>query len=233
MEAIIFANQCDDQLKKHIGEIPTSMAAINGKPLIYYVISFLVDHGFDNAIIIVGDMHDIVEDYVGYEFHGMRINYSQIKKNNSITSAILKAAKEIKSKEVFLLNASAFFQVPYELMKDTFLQHKAEVLMALKKGSDKQLGFAVAIDDNFRVQSISETSEKKEKLIFGGTCAMQKRAIEKSIDQLVNLFNGERPEMPLTSTGSYGLPLDNFYFHLATADDYLKSHEEFSNHKIR
>lgn len=233
MEAIIFANQCDDQLKKHIGEIPTSMATINGKPLISYVISLLVDHGFDNAIIIVGEMHDVIEDYVGYEFHGMRINYSQIKKNSSLTSAILKAVKQIKSKEVFLLDGSVFFQVPYDQMKDTFLQHKANMLMALTNGSNKRLGFAVNIDDKFRVQSISEKSEKKEKLIFGGTCAVQKNSIEKSIDELVNLFNGKWPDMPFAAIDSYGLPLDNFYFHLATADDYIQSHDEFRDHKIR
>ncbi len=74
-KAVVMAAGKGVRLRPYTDDRPKVMIDVNGKPLIYYLLRNMKAAGIDEANLIVGYMKEVIEDYFGESFQGMRLNY--------------------------------------------------------------------------------------------------------------------------------------------------------------
>ena len=74
--AVILAGGKGTRLSTVRADIPKPMMPVLGKPLLEYQIELLAAHGFKQVWLIVGHLHEYIQEHFGHgENHGIRIDY--------------------------------------------------------------------------------------------------------------------------------------------------------------
>ena len=77
MKAIILAGGLGTRLKKIIGnDIPKAMALIGGEPFLAHQLRMLKFQNINKVVISVGHLANVIQDYFGDEFEGIKIRYA-------------------------------------------------------------------------------------------------------------------------------------------------------------
>ena len=63
MEAIILAGGFGTRLRPAVADLPKSMANINGRPFLEFLLDRLIQSGVTHVILSVGYMHEIIMDH--------------------------------------------------------------------------------------------------------------------------------------------------------------------------
>ena len=77
-EAIILAGGLGTRLREVIGEdIPKSMAPVDGRPFLEYLLAYLDKWGVDRVIMATGNKHEAIEEHFGDRYNDQEIIYSR------------------------------------------------------------------------------------------------------------------------------------------------------------
>ena len=129
MEAIILAGGFGKRLKSKIKDIPKPMAPINGRPFLEYIMQKLLNYGFDHVVLSVGYKSEVISDYFGDNYFGIRISYVKETSPLGTGGAIKLALTKSKEDHIFIINGDTYFDIDF-LQIDRYWQlHKKPIIV--------------------------------------------------------------------------------------------------------
>jgi len=103
---------------------PKCLVKIANKPIIQHNLENL--HGLvDEAIVVVGYMKEMIKDFLGSEFHGIRITYVEQKEQLGTAHALLAAEKSIKGRFMVMMGDDIY----YRRSMESLLPHRNALLV--------------------------------------------------------------------------------------------------------
>lgn len=138
MEAIILAGGFGTRLKNVVSNVPKPMAPMNdtGRPFLTVLLKKLKEEGVTHVVLSTGYMSDIIENYFGREYAGIRIDYSVEKVPLLTGGAVKMALSKCQDDIIFVMNGDTYFDVGLASMYEFHIQQRADFTVAVKKMHD-------------------------------------------------------------------------------------------------
>jgi len=223
-EAIILAGGFGTRLQSVI-DVPKPMAPINKKPFLAYLLDYLSFYNFTTIHLSVGYKHELIQDYFGENYKGIKINYVIEKSPLGTGGAVKKALSNVKTENVFIINGDTFFQVDFDELELYHYKKKAEVTMALKPMINFDRYGTVNFDYNFRINNFAEKKFCTEGNINGGTYLINTHCLDKI---KLKTFSLETDffEKQFKKQLFYGFICESYFIDIGIPNDYTKAQLE-------
>ncbi|MEM3562598.1 MAG: bifunctional sugar-1-phosphate nucleotidylyltransferase/acetyltransferase [Candidatus Freyarchaeota archaeon] len=165
MKALVLAGGTGKRLYPITETLPKAMIPLAGKPVLEYVIEYLVHTNLNDIIIVVGPKKEQICDYfsTGKDF-GANISYVEQKSPLGVEDAILTALPVLEKEEEFLIVHSDFV-ASSEIIRRAIEYHKgldSDATIVITLVDDPTLYGAVEIDENAKIKKIIEKPKKEE-----------------------------------------------------------------------
>ena len=131
MEAIVLAGGFGTRLASRLKGVPKPMAAVAGRPFLEILLLQLRHAGCTRAILSVGHLHTVIQDYFGSVFHDMEIDYAIESSPLGTGGAIRLALEQAREEAVLAMNGDTFRQIDYAGMMRLHLAVGAAATMAI------------------------------------------------------------------------------------------------------
>jgi len=112
---ILSGGKADQSICQVFGDVPTALIPVNGKPIIFHVISGLIELGISEVYITVGFQKDKIINYVekNQKFIGLKIQYVEVDELKKPGVSLLNAFSAISGGgEVFVSLADTLCKLP-------------------------------------------------------------------------------------------------------------------------
>lgn len=225
MKAVILAGGKGTRLKPYTTVFPKPLMPINDKPILEIVIRQLKSHGFDEIIISVGHLAELIMTFFGDgNKFGVKIIYSREDKPLGTAGSLGLLKNELK--EPFLMiNGDVLTSLNFHEMIDYHKGNDAIVTIALNK-RDINIDFGVIEinDDN----CIKEYIEKPtmEYLVSMGVYAINPKILEFiKLDEYLDFPDLIKKLMSNGETVN-GYVFDGYWLDIGRPDDYERANRE-------
>lgn len=136
MEAIVLAGGLGTRLQSKLSGIPKAMAPVAGRPFLQILLNQLKRAGCTRVLLSVGHLHNVIQDYFGASFNGMRLDYVIEETPLGTGGAIRKALEEAEEAHVLALNGDTFLNADYAAMLRFNEAEGAGLTMAITRQPD-------------------------------------------------------------------------------------------------
>ncbi|MFI5171611.1 MAG: nucleotidyltransferase family protein [Chitinophagales bacterium] len=225
-EAIVLAGGFGTRLQKVISEIPKPMAPVAGKPFLQYILSDLDKQGIDHVILAVGHLKEIIINYFGNNYKGMKITYSTEDEPLGTGGAILQACNYATEEIVYIVNGDSFFNVDLAALFDFHTRQNALLSIAIKRMVNFDRYGTVEIDSNEKIIAFNEKKYLDEGLINGGIYCLDKKIFPLGLPQKFS-FEKEILEKEFVKGNIYGKVFDGYFIDIGIPEDYQKAQSDF------
>jgi D-glycero-alpha-D-manno-heptose 1-phosphate guanylyltransferase len=222
MEAIILAGGMGTRLQKVIADIPKPMAPVNGKPFLFYLMSWIRKYPVEKIILSTGYKAETIQQYLGNTFEGIPLKYVKEKKPLGTGGALKKAFKSTEADNVLILNGDTWFPVNLEKFYDFHVKNGHVFSIALKRLQKFSRYGSVEINGDTIVR-FNEKRYCDEGLINGGIYLVNRSFLE-SI-QLPEVFSLEK-DVLVMEAGTLvlkGMVFDDPFIDIGIPEDYRKA----------
>lgn len=223
MEAIILAGGFGTRLRHTVSNVPKPMAPVNGKPFLQYIFDYLLDNGIRSVILAVGYKAEIIQQYFGTSYKGIKITYSMENVPLGTGGAIKKALKYCYNKDVFIINGDTYFDVDLKQMKKFHENENSKLTLAIKSMKNFDRYGSVNIVDNM-VRTFEEKKPIVQGKINGGTYLLNRRIMD-CIDQ--QSFSFEKIVLESKNTHIYAFESKGYFIDIGVPEDYYKANKDF------
>jgi D-glycero-alpha-D-manno-heptose 1-phosphate guanylyltransferase len=228
VEAIILAGGFGTRLQKVVSDVPKSMAMVNDKPFLEYLLNYLTGQGIDRVILSVGYKQDVIRNRFKDHYKHIAIEYAVEESPLGTGGGILNAMHWIKGESVFAMNGDSMFRFDFVAMMNHHLKNRADLTMALRFLDDTSRFGTVKIDEGNQVTGFFE----KDKLcnpgyINGGVYIIDK-AFYTSLE-LGTAFSIEKDcfEKQYQKARIFGFPAKGYFLDIGIPDDYMIAQDDF------
>ena len=230
-EAIILAGGLGTRLKSVVKDVPKSMANINGKPFLEYLLNYLKFYNIEHVILAVGYKSNIIREYFGNKFKNIFITYSEEKELLGTGGAIKQALEFTNSKNILILNGDTFFDIDLEKFYRFHKIKNSDLTLALKEMKDFERYGVIEINDDYRITAFLEKKYRNKGLINGGIYLLNK-GFFKSLN-LSKKFSFEKDFMEkyYKDFQFYGIPFSSYFIDIGIPEDYEKAKRDFKKFK--
>jgi D-glycero-alpha-D-manno-heptose 1-phosphate guanylyltransferase len=231
-EAIILAGGLGTRLKEVINDLPKPMANVNNKPFLEYLFRYLSNFGITNIVLSVGYKYEIIKDYFGEEFLGIKVKYAIEKEPLGTGGAIALSMKMTKTNDVLIINGDTFFDVDINLLFSFYKKLNSELAIALRSVEDISRYGAVVINKYGIITNFLEKNQSiGTGLINGGMYVLNKEHfIKKSFERKFS-FEKEYLEKSFKSEKIAGMIFNNYFIDIGIPTDYYRAQNEFKEFK--
>ena len=108
-EAVILAGGFGTRLRDVVADVPKSMAIINGKPFLEYLLGYLHSFGITKAVLSVGYLNEKIISYFGSRYKNIDLHYSIEEEPLGTGGAVKMAMDYVTSENVLVLNGGYYF----------------------------------------------------------------------------------------------------------------------------
>lgn len=225
MKAVILAGGKGTRLKPYTTVFPKPLMPIGDKPILEIVVRQLKSHGFDEIIMAVGHLAELIMTFFddGSKF-GVEIDYSRENKPLG-TAGGLGLIKNELNKTFLMLNGDVLTTLDYSDLVNYHKRNGAIATIALNK-RDVYIDFGVVeIDDNNSIVGYTE-KPKIGYLVSMGVYVFDPKVLE-------YIRENEYLDFPdlikkLVSNGKTvkGYVYDGYWLDIGRPDDYEKANRE-------
>lgn len=231
-EAIILAGGFGTRLRPVISELPKSLAPINGKPFLHYLILHLKKSGVEHIVLSVGYMSEKVMEQFGNEYLGIKVSYAQEETPLGTGGGIRLAMEKCSGADLLAMNGDSFFDFGLNYLFEKHISAHADATLALRKVSDGSRYGTVEFDSNYRITAFREKSSavKKRAFINGGIYFLN-RTIFLSTTEPNKNFSIENDFFSKFSDKLFfqGFPSDDYFIDIGIPEDFEKAQEDFGD----
>jgi len=231
-EAIILAGGFGTRLKHVVKELPKSMASINNKPFLEYLLLYLKGQGIRSVILSVGYKYEQIQDYFGDSFNGIEIIYAIEDEPLGTGGGILNAMKYIRGESAFVLNGDTFFDVDLSKFFDFCMKNETDIGLVLKHVDDLSRYGSVAVDKNNRIIEFRE----KETLsgsgyINGGIYYLSKDLYSQQGKTTKFSIEKDFFEQGVNKFRIFGFLSDDYFIDIGIPEAFYRAQDEFKRFK--
>jgi NDP-sugar pyrophosphorylase family protein len=225
MKAVILAGGKGTRLKPYTTVFPKPLMPIGDKPILEIVVRQLKSHGFDEIIMAVGHLAELIMTFFddGSKF-GVEIDYSRENKPLG-TAGGLGLIKNELNETFLMLNGDVLTTLDFSDLVNYHKRNEAIATIALKK-RDVKIDFGVVeIDDNNSIVGYTE-KPKIDYLVSMGVYVFEPNVLE-------YIRENEYLDFPdlikkLISNGKTvkGYVYDGYWLDIGRPNDYEKANRE-------
>ncbi|RLI88514.1 MAG: glucose-1-phosphate thymidylyltransferase [Candidatus Altiarchaeales archaeon] len=194
MDAIILAAGEGTRLRPLTSTRPKPMLQVAGKTILEWDLEALARNGFNKAIVVVGYKKEVIVDYFGKKFNGIKLEYVNQREQLGTAHAVSMAEGKVK-KEFLVMNGDLI--VSEKLISNFIKDHKknkSENSMCLVDVKDPS-EFGIVQLRGFLVKKITEKPrESKSRLANAGIYVFN----EEIFGAIRNVKKSKRLEYELT-----------------------------------
>lgn len=228
-EAIVLAGGLGTRLQSEIGEFPKSLAPVNGKPFLHYLLSKLKASGIETVILSVGYKHELIVAEIGDSYLGMKILYAIEKEPQGTGGGIKLALEKTKAPVLFVCNGDTFFDINLKELADYHFENHATCTLALKKLSNVDRYGSIELDSDGKITKFTEKKFREEAIINGGVYCINHGIL---IHYPVNTpfsFETNYLEKNPTAKKIYGKVFDAYFMDIGVPEDYQKFQKDMQS----
>ncbi len=225
-ELIIIAGGLGTRLRSKVPHLPKSMAPVNGKPFIDYVMDYFISQGIDKFIFALGYKSELLYQYLIEKYERYNLSFSFEKEPLGTGGAIAQAVKKASEKKVFITNGDTLFKIDLKALTNVHIQNNAECTVALKPLEDFDRFGAVQTDVAGRITSFEEKKHHAKGLINGGVYYLNVKKFLKRV--LETKFSFEKDYLEkFVRDGYFFASIQNAYFiDMGVPEDYHRAEKE-------
>jgi len=227
MKAIVLAGGFATRLRPISYALPKLLFPVLGKPMVYWTLDLLREHGVDEVVLAVNYLADALRASVGKEYKGMRIEYSLEDKPLGTAGPIKLASHAIRLRDTFLaMNGDIITQINLTEMLKHHRRAKAAVTDALHEVRNPSRFGVVQLDPESRIKRFVEKPSLEQatsRMINAGIYTIEPSVLNMiSPGRKVSL---EREIFPrLAKRGKLmGFPFRGYWFDIGSLSDYQKA----------
>ena len=205
MEVIVLAGGLGTRLRSVVHEIPKTLAPVDSRPFLRYLLEWLVGQGVDHVVFSVGYLKEQVISYVEGQEWPFSYDFAVEETSLGTGGGIRLALGLCKEERVFVVNGDTFF--PVDLSAFTF---EKPITLALKDLRNFDRYGAVVFSDGL-VRGFYEKQSCREGLINGGVYAIDRSRLD--LSSLPEKFSFEKEVLePGAAIGEIGGWVSGAYF---------------------
>jgi len=173
LQAIIMAAGKGSRLSPLTDNIPKCMIEVGGRPLLDYQLRLFEKYGVDEIIIVTGNKHEIIEQYVQHNFRIKTIYNKDYESTNVLGS--FSVGMEYLSEEFIYAHADTIFD---EIVISKIIQETADIILPIDVKPCGEEEMKVQIDKNGAIKFINKTMNSE--LAWGeflGVAKFSKKAL--------------------------------------------------------
>ncbi len=232
-EAVILAGGLGTRLRKSVSDLPKSLAEINDKPFLEYLMLFLKRNGFERIILSLGYKSEQIRDYFGHEFQGMELDYAVEKEQLGTGGAIKYAMNQCKQEDVFVFNGDTLFLINLDELEKFYASGNKKVVVALRKMQNMKRYGSVILDKDKRILKFQEKSrDSGVSYINGGIYVINRTFYEQNNSQKVFSVEHDFFEKKCAQTAIFAYPFDSYFIDIGVPEDLERAKHEFKNSDI-
>jgi D-glycero-alpha-D-manno-heptose 1-phosphate guanylyltransferase len=188
--------------------------------------------GVGDAILSVGYKSEMIRDFFGEEYAGIKIKYA-IEIEPLGTGGGIRQAMAMIDTDAFVLNGDTFFDVDLKELYDFSQQRKSDIALALRRMYHFDRYGTVEVGNQDRVLQFHEKQYRNEGLINGGVYVLSKdlfRKVEEIEETLLpQKFSFEKDilERHLLPLHYHGREFKGYFIDIGIPEDYSKAQEDF------
>jgi D-glycero-alpha-D-manno-heptose 1-phosphate guanylyltransferase len=232
MEAIILAGGFGTRLQTVVNDVPKSMARINGRPFLEYLLDYLITQGIEKVVLSVGYKHESISGHFGRKYKSIEVQYAVETEPLGTGGGIRLALWKIDGLSSLAMNGDSLFRLDYRALMDFHRKKKADATLALRKLNDTSRYGRVSVNKVRRIDGFTEKgAETGPGFINGGVYVVEKYFLMDpgfrgrfSLEK--DCFENFYPEAKL-----FGFPSDGYFRDIGIPEDYLKAQDEFAEFK--
>ncbi|MCX6246985.1 MAG: nucleotidyltransferase family protein [Bacteroidetes bacterium] len=228
MEAIVLAGGFGTRLQKVVNDLPKSMALINDKPFLEYLLNFLTGQGIQKVILSVGYKREMIREHFKDHFKHLAISYAIEEEPLGTGGGILNAMEQVEGDSVFAMNGDSMFRIDLPAMKHLHESSAADLTMALRYLEDTSRFGTVQIDEEKRVTGFFEKDPDSEPgYINGGIYLINKKFLDS--DVFGKKFSIEKDcfETCYKDSRIVGYPAKGYFLDIGIPEDYMTAQDDF------
>ncbi|MCX6243463.1 MAG: nucleotidyltransferase family protein [Bacteroidetes bacterium] len=228
MEAIILAGGFGTRLQRVVSEVPKSMAPVNDKPFLEYLLNYLTGQGIDRIILSVGYKQEMIRDYFNDRFRQVHISYATENEPLGTGGGILNALSQVEGDMVFALNGDSMFRIDLNAMQHLHQNTGADMTVALRYLEDTSRFGTVKIGLDKRVTGYTEKDpDSGSGYINGGIYLINTGFFKKSAPGPIFSIEHDGFEKWYHEAKIYGYPAKGYFIDIGVPEDYMTAQDEF------
>lgn len=232
MECIILAGGMGTRLQSVVSDVPKCMAPVAGHPFLYYLITSLIEAGFNHIIFALGYKHEIIEEWI--EANAFPINISTVTEDAPLGTggAVRLALSKAETNEIFVLNGDTFFGVRYPEMLSLHKSTQSAVTVALKRMKKFDRYGVVDIElPTSRILCFNEKQYCESGLINGGVYLINRH----ELDNFPMKFSLEKDffETAVRTSTLSGYISEGYFIDIGIPEDYERAQTDFKDEKYK
>jgi D-glycero-alpha-D-manno-heptose 1-phosphate guanylyltransferase len=227
-EAIILAGGFGTRLKEVMPDGPKSMAPVNGRPFLEYLLDYLERWGLHRVILSVGYQQDKIRQHFGESYKSLELAYAIEEEPLGTGGAILNALPLVKGFSTFIFNGDTYFDVNLQRLDDFRRIKEADMCIAIRFEIDPARYGLLEFDNNNRITRFFEKSDGiEEGYINGGVYVLRKDYLLRfGLPQKFSFEKDFLQKYYLTEE-IYGMRCFSYFRDIGVPHDYKKAIDEF------
>lgn len=230
--AVILCGGRGLRLRSVVSDRPKSLAPIDSRPFLAFLLALLKSHGFRRVVCCLGHRSDQVETFLRSGDRGsMEIAWA-VETEPLGTAGALSNARRLISEPCFLVvNGDTILEADYEGLFEAHLRQKAVATLALWRCTSPSKRYGrVEMDSSERITGFSEKSANdsaaQSPWISGGAYVFSQEIFARipSSPPAVSLETQVFPS--LIAGGLYGFPCQGYFLDIGVPEDYERAQAE-------
>lgn len=219
-EAIVLAGGLGTRLRSEIGEFPKSLAPINGKPFLIYVLDYLKSQGIKTVILSVGYKHEMIEQAIGTNYQGLSIIYAIESEPRGTGGGLKLALEKTKTDDIIVCNGDTIFEIDLHLLIKKHFENTSNCTIALKNMENVDRYGNVVIDDEGKIIAFHEKAFREKALINGGIYCIKRGILTHYPVNTPFSFETNYLENGTKAKKIFGVVFDNYFMDIGVPEDY-------------
>ncbi len=224
-EAVILAGGLGTRLRDVVEELPKSMAPVNGKPFLSYILGHLSKFRFKRIILATGYKNEAIVSYFGDNYGSAKLIYSIENEPLGTGGALLLASSMVESESFFVFNGDTLFSVDLDEMEKLFLRESPVMNVALKPMTDFDRYGNVTLNGD-RIVRFDEKGFCSRGVINGGVYLLKKDWLKKHSSGEKFSFEKDIMEKRAGHDLITGYLSDAYFIDIGIPEDYLRAARE-------
>jgi D-glycero-alpha-D-manno-heptose 1-phosphate guanylyltransferase len=229
--AFVLAGGLGTRLRNVISNVPKPMAPVDDKPFLEYLLKFWISQGISKFIISVSYMREIIINYFGDKYQGVKVEYLIEKNPLGTGGGLIKTANQMSDTFV-VINGDTFFEISLNDLKLFKNKTNAEVVIALFKSSDRGRYGQVLLNEINQVKGFLKSDNYYSGLSNGGVYLIDPIILNKNNFRFNSKCSLEDDILPtLINQGSniVGIEQRGKFLDIGVPGDYKRAKEFLKN----
>ena len=228
MEAIILAGGFGTRLKDIVNDVPKSMAVVNGKPFLEYLLNFLSGQGIQKVILSVGYLNDTIQSHFKNHYKNILITYAVEEEPLGTGGGILNALKNVDGNMAVVLNGDSMFRIDLHALQNQHEANNSDITLALRYLEDTSRFGSVIIDQAKQIVGFTEKQTGAGPgYINGGIYLINKGFFTRN--EFPGKFSIEKDcfEKQYSDSRMFGYIARGYFLDIGIPEDYMRAQDEF------